>query len=269
MARIDHRPFLQPHPQDLPVVMLHGSASGPRQWTGLSEFLGGRHQTLAPRMPGYGRDDAPDMTVTERADSLMAGVLSGTTALHLVGHSFGAVVALDIAARFPARVASLTLIEPVAFFETDTADRFEAMGRSARVALEEGDAYAASARFIDFWFGAGAWTRSSLAFQQNTARFAGRVMGDFAALMEMKTRRPEFATIAAPVLMQFGTASAPEMAQVGTALAARLPNAEIHRIDGAGHLPHLSDPHVSHPAIGDFLVRSAAGWHSDQRQAAA
>jgi pimeloyl-ACP methyl ester carboxylesterase len=99
------------------IVLVHGGAQG-------SKYLGGdRHfpvqqrlsergyQLIVPDRPGHGRSPYPGRPDDAEADGAWAAELLGDGA-HLVGHSFGACVALAAAAMRPASVRSLTMIEP-------------------------------------------------------------------------------------------------------------------------------------------------------------
>ncbi|WP_434421456.1 alpha/beta fold hydrolase [Nannocystis pusilla] len=98
------------------IVLVHGGAQG-------SEVGGERHfsaqarladrgfQLLVPDRPGHGRTPAPGRPDDAEADGEWVAHLLGDGA-HLVGHSFGGCVALAAAARRPAAVRSLTLVEP-------------------------------------------------------------------------------------------------------------------------------------------------------------
>ncbi len=98
------------------VVLVHGSAQGSRvggdghfsRQSALAE-LGWR--VVVPDRPGHGRSPSPGRPDDAEADGrLVAELLEGGA--HLVGHSFGACVALAAAALRPEAVRSLTLIEP-------------------------------------------------------------------------------------------------------------------------------------------------------------
>src|SRR5206468_10154155 len=81
---------------------------------------------------------------------------------HVVGHSYGGLLALQLALRRPALVRSLALFEPVAFGILDEPADDEARRTLARIELVY-DARAAEAdeawlrAFVDWWSGAGAW----------------------------------------------------------------------------------------------------------------
>jgi pimeloyl-ACP methyl ester carboxylesterase len=95
------------------VVLVHGSVgNGPATW-GAVRPLGERFELVVPNRGGY-----PPNPPLERIDFEQQAVelapLLGDGA-HLVGHSYGGVVALLIAAREPGLVRSLTVSEPPAY----------------------------------------------------------------------------------------------------------------------------------------------------------
>jgi pimeloyl-ACP methyl ester carboxylesterase len=99
------------------IVLVHGSAQGSAALVGERHFpaqqrLGERgYQVILPDRPGHGRSPYPGRPDDAEADGALVAELLGD-GVHLVGHSFGACVALAAAAMKPASVRSLTLIEP-------------------------------------------------------------------------------------------------------------------------------------------------------------
>jgi pimeloyl-ACP methyl ester carboxylesterase len=121
------------------VLLVHGGAGPASTWTGLAPLrsrwtLAVVHRRgFAPSPPPVGRQDfevdADDLT------ALLDASARGRP--HIVAHSYGAVSAAIAAARGPARVRSLTLIEPPFFLPSDDAEvtRFRRMGDAV---LEQG-----------------------------------------------------------------------------------------------------------------------------------
>ena len=101
------------------VVFIHGGAQGTSS-AGHSNFQQqealGREgwELIVPDRPGHGRSPDPSRPDDAEADAVWTAELLGERA-HLVGHSFGGLVAVAAAARRPAAVASLVLIEPALF----------------------------------------------------------------------------------------------------------------------------------------------------------
>ena len=106
-----------------PLVLLHGWAMSPAVWAPLRALLGDR-PVLAPALPGHAgavpaRHAAPEDLLAAWSDALLARLPQQAT---LVGWSLGALLALDIAARHPMRVARLVLISSTARFVADVPD---------------------------------------------------------------------------------------------------------------------------------------------------
>jgi pimeloyl-ACP methyl ester carboxylesterase len=97
------------------VVWLHGP-HGIRGHDPVIAELAKRHTVVAPLAPGFADLAELDAigNVHELAlhyDDVLAAL--GLDAVTLVGHSFGAMAAAEIAAHFPRRVARLALISPI------------------------------------------------------------------------------------------------------------------------------------------------------------
>src|SRR5690349_8336711 len=101
------------------VVCLHSSTGSSAQWRALQDAMASRWEVLAPDLHGHGRSPAlPDGDVSALAadaDAVVAAAGIAARPVHLVGHSYGAAVALQVALRHPRQVRSLTLYEPVVF----------------------------------------------------------------------------------------------------------------------------------------------------------
>jgi pimeloyl-ACP methyl ester carboxylesterase len=93
-----------------PVVLVHGSVVGPQRTWRHQRELAERWSLIMPYRPGFGRSPPLARGDFESEAPLIAELLGGSA--HLVGHSYGAVIALYAAAVRPASVRSLTISEP-------------------------------------------------------------------------------------------------------------------------------------------------------------
>src|SRR3954447_15355491 len=94
------------------IVLLHGAGFDHTTWALHSRWFAHHgYSVLAPDLPGHGRSiGAPLSTITEMADwtaALLDAV--GAAKARLVGHSMGSLIALETAARYPAKVSALGL----------------------------------------------------------------------------------------------------------------------------------------------------------------
>lgn len=110
-----------PRDDGTPLLLLHGLASNGSRFAEFREHtrLAARHRLLAPDLRGHGSALTRRRIDSETwCDDLVALLdAEGLDRAIVVGHSLGAQVALRLAARHPARVAGLVLIDPV-FRET-------------------------------------------------------------------------------------------------------------------------------------------------------
>ena len=101
VERIGHGP---------PVLFVHGDIVGPSLTWRKQRELAERWRLLIPSRPGFG--DSPPLERNDfEVEAPMFAELLGDGA-HLVGHSYGAVIALLAAAERPEAVRSLTVSEP-------------------------------------------------------------------------------------------------------------------------------------------------------------
>jgi pimeloyl-ACP methyl ester carboxylesterase len=98
-----------------PIVLLHGLASAARIWDFVAPLLAGRgYVVTAFDQRGHGESDKPDGDygfATIIADDFAAFQSLGIVRPMLVGHSWGAMVALEYAATYPDSVSALALVD--------------------------------------------------------------------------------------------------------------------------------------------------------------
>jgi pimeloyl-ACP methyl ester carboxylesterase len=92
------------------VLLVHGSVVGPEQTWRKQAPLAERWTLVMPKRPGFGGSPPLERGDFEAEAPLFAELLG--EGAHLVGHSYGAVIALLAAARRPEAVRSLTVSEP-------------------------------------------------------------------------------------------------------------------------------------------------------------
>ena len=125
---------VDPHTDATPVVLLHGGPGMPSSYLGPLEVLADERRVVRYDQIGCGRSDAPDdpalWTVETFVEDLrrLADDL-GLGRFHLLGHSWGGMLALAHAARHPERVASLVLASPLVSVDAWCRDADRLVGR--------------------------------------------------------------------------------------------------------------------------------------------
>jgi pimeloyl-ACP methyl ester carboxylesterase len=95
------------------VVLIHGSGSGGTIAWSAQAPLAERFRLVIPTRPGYAPNPALERIDFEEQADEVAPLLDGDA--HLVGHSYGGVISMLVAAAHPHAVRSLTVSEPPAF----------------------------------------------------------------------------------------------------------------------------------------------------------
>jgi len=243
-----------------PALLLHCSLAHAGAWDGVARALSDRLQMVAPDMVGHGKavDHDPAQDFHDQSTAEAARHMPPAPC-HLIGHSFGATVALRLGLEHPSRVRSLTLIEPVLF-----AAAGKSKGRAANRAalaqvasvLETDDRDAAARAFMGVWGGSTPY--EDLPDSQKRymrARIPLIVASDPALEQDAAGLVPRLGDVTCPVLLIQGGASPAVIDEIQSKLAAKLPNSDRVTINGAGHMAPISHPMETAQAIRAFLDR--------------
>jgi pyruvate dehydrogenase E2 component (dihydrolipoamide acetyltransferase) len=108
--------YLEAGPADAEaVVFIHGFGGDLNSWLFVQPDLAARFRTIALDLPGHGGSTKSvgggDMKTLTAAVAALLDALD-VRAAHLVGHSMGGAIALELAESAPGRVRSVTLISP-------------------------------------------------------------------------------------------------------------------------------------------------------------
>jgi len=111
------------------LVFLHGIAGTTRYWMPRIWPLAADHRIVAVDLLGYGRSPRPWIRYTvDRQIEELHRTIGKRGPVTLVGHSYGAILAVAYAAAHPAQVRRLVLVS-LPFFESESAARSHFAGR--------------------------------------------------------------------------------------------------------------------------------------------
>lgn len=247
------------------VVCLHSNASHSGQWRELMDLLSPTCHVLAP--DGYNAGKSPAWPVDQPLClddevALLEPVLARAgSPLVLVGHSYGAAVALIAALRHPGRVRALALYEPTLFslLEQEAPSPNEADGirhavAAAGEALDRGDTDSAAGNFIDYWMGPGSWVTTPAPRKPAMAESIRQVRRWGDALFNEATPLAALGALDVPVLYMVGARSPASAKGVARLLCATLPQVERLTFDGLGHMGPITHAQPVNTAIARFLA---------------
>jgi pimeloyl-ACP methyl ester carboxylesterase len=266
-AHLDRpEPFFREAGSGPGVVCLHSNASTSGQWRGLIELLAPKHRVFAPDSYGSGKSpEWPSDRVIHLRDevALIEPLLARAgSPLALVGHSYGAAVALIAAVANPGRVRAMALYEPTLFALLDAekpapneADGIRQGVADCGAALDAGDEDAAAERFIDYWMGPGSWKRTPEPRKPPIAASVTNIRRWGHALFGEPTPLAAFRAVDVPVLYMVGKRSTASALGVARLLATALPRVQFVEFENLGHMGPVTHPEQVNRVIEQFLER--------------
>ena len=233
------------------ALFIHGIGSSATAWSQQFERLSGEYTCIAPDLPGYGESPVPAEATLDTFVDNVAAVIQMRRA-HVVGVSFGALVALGLARRHAGLVRSLALADAtlgrasMAGTERESwlANRRRLAGNLAGMSLERARQIAGP--------GASAEVLDEIAAHMRRARPEGYLAAT--EIIAGADARPWLSTIDVPTLVLCGEHDTVTGAQVSASLANGIKQASVCTISGAGHAPHIEVPDEFARALRAFLT---------------
>jgi pimeloyl-ACP methyl ester carboxylesterase len=229
------------------------------------ERLAPRYRVIAADLYGSGKTaawphDAP-MSMDDEVALLRPVFEAAGDRFHLIGHSYGGGIALKAALKYPSRLISLVLYEPV-FFSLLRADapQSEAVREITSVRddttrlIDAGKLEAAAERFIDYWMGKGAWAATPEQRRPALGMSMPSVKRQFHAIFNEPTPLEAFAALDVPILYLTGNKSTAAAHRVAELLRTVLLRVQAEEINGVGHMAPVTHPDIVNPLIERFLA---------------
>ena len=242
------------------ALALHCSLAHSSAWAGLAAALP-EWRVTAPDLPGHGRSAPWDggEGLHDVATRMGQALIEATgEPVDLIGHSFGATIALRLALEHPESVRRLVLIEPVLFSITRGSAEFDAFasGYAAVDAATDATPAEAAALFHGVW-GVGDFVALPKMQQHYMIERMPLVRAQNPVLLDdapglVAPERLE--GLGLPVLLMEGADSPPIIAAIHDRLAARLPGSRRHIQPGAGHMLPITHAAEVGVVVRDFLM---------------
>lgn len=240
-------------PDGAPLMLVHAGVADARMWEPLLPALTPSYRVVRYDMRGAGRTRSAAGTYSPARD--LAGLLDalGIAQAHVVGASFGGLVALELAATEPARVASLVLLA-AALPDIDPSPEMEGFAGAEGAAIEEGRIDDAVAANVEMWARDSTPEVRALVADMQHAAFELQLR-EGAEEVELDPPVSErLGTIDLAVTVAIGDRDVADFARVAGRLSDGLPNARLEHIRDAGHLLALDQP----TAVAQLVDRHVA-----------
>jgi pimeloyl-ACP methyl ester carboxylesterase len=235
------------------IVLLHGAGFDHTTWALHSRWFAHHgFGVLAPDLPAHGRSSgAPLASIADMADWTAALLdASGVAKARLIGHSMGSLIALETAARHPAKVSGLSLIGTAATMT---------VGPDLLKAAEANDH--AAVNMVSIWglgfqaelggsLAPGLWMHSGAQRVLEQCR-PGVLFNDLAACNAYQNALAAAAQVSVSTSFILGERDMMTPLKAGKALAAATPNSRTVVLSCAGHMMMVERPDELLAALQD------------------
>lgn len=235
-----------------PLLLLHGWGASSLSWAPVAGALEERFRVITPDLPGFGFSQEPPAAwgVAEYAD-VVAGLLASTGlgSAHVVGHSFGGVVATALATSKPELVKRLVLVaSPVVRLKADGQVRSRISGYG-RVKLLASLLPPFKERILE-------WGR--MKYGSEDYRNAGSMRPTLVKVLGEDLRHV-LPNVGVPTLLVYGENDEDvPLAAAEVAVQALPDSARLVVMPGAGHFPFLDDSQAFLQTLTEFLQPAEA-----------
>ena len=247
-----------------PVVFIHGAFIADTFRPLLAEpSLADRYRLILYHRPGYAgssRNSGPVSVARQAADCRALLRHLGVARAHVVGHSYGGAIALQLALDTPDVVHSLALLEPALMVGASAEGYRRSLTQGAERYRDVGAAVVVDEFLQARWPGYRAVLDRVLpeAFAQAVADAGTWFEHEMPGLLDWRFGEAEAQRIGRPALSVLGGESdalSPRFGEAHRLLLAWLPQAEAFVLPGTTHFLQVQDPRGMAEALAAFWVR--------------
>ena len=241
-----------------PLVLVHGAWNWAEHWVGVAEALSDAHACLVMDRRGRGSSgDGVDYSLDRELEDIAAVLNAAGPGASLLGHSSGAIYALETSRRIP--VGRLILYEPPLRW----AERGDPAGLvdRIRVLVDEGRFEEAATLFFSE---EGRLPREALAFLRSRPEWHSMValapvcVREWEAILGAGLSVDRYRDLSMPTLLLAGSENLDHPSMATEALAATLPDVRTAVLDGHGHMANRTDPALAAEEVRRFLATTAS-----------
>jgi 3-oxoadipate enol-lactonase len=250
---------------ELPVVLIHAGVADRRMWDPVWPALTAERDAVKLDLRGFGESATrPDGALSPVADVLNTVTEIGVGRCHLVGASFGAGVAVEVALTRPELVASMLLSAPGGSLIGEVTPDLRAFIEAERTALAAGDLEAAVEANLTWWVDgprrdAGDVDRVVRDLVRQMQLRAFQVTADWDDVQERELDPPaldQLADLRVPTLVLVGALDLDAIAVAARRVADGISGARLVDWPDTAHLPSSERPTDFLALLRDWLTPS-------------
>ncbi len=233
-----------------PVLLLHGVGLRAEAWHAQIDALSSEYLVIAPHMPGHGGSPCADTmnSLGDFADAYLPLVESLSEPALVIGHSMGALIALDLACRMPSHVCGVAALNGV--FKRSAQATAAVQARASKL---DGQQAPDPAPTLERWFGSApsparsaceTWLRGAdpAGYKRAYKAFASAQVPSEAALK----------TLSCPALFATGALEPNSTPKMSHEMASLAPQGKAIIVDDAAHMMPMTHPAAVNKMLLEF-----------------
>ncbi|MBA2681736.1 MAG: alpha/beta hydrolase [Ktedonobacteraceae bacterium] len=242
-----------------PLLLLHAGVADSRMWDDQFPIFAQHYRTLPYDLRGFGQSRWESGPFASYEDPVALFNLLGVQKAHVIGISFGAIVALDFALAHPERVASLVLVAP-SVGGTQPSEQIRRFSQEEDALVEKGDLPAATELNLRFWVDGPQRTATQVnptvrqrVYEMQYHAFTVPMPEDADEQELQPSAITRLADVRVPTLIIVGDLDLPEKLELTAHLASSIPGARSEIITGAAHMVSMEQPQQFNRIVLNFL----------------
>ncbi len=242
-----------------PLLLLHAGIADSRMWDEQFPIFAQHYRTMRYDLRGFGQSRWEPGPYAAYEDPVALFNLLDVQKAHVIGASFGAMVALDFALAHPERVASLVLVAP-GVSGTQLSEQVHGFFQEEDALVEKGDLSAATELNLRFWVDGPQRTPNQVnpivrqrVYEMQYHAFTVPMPED---ANEQELQPPaitRLADVRVPTLIIVGDLDLPEKLELAAHMVSSIPSARSEIIPGAAHMVSMEQPQEFNRIVLDFL----------------
>ena len=252
------------------VLFVHSTGTGPFLWAGVPDAAIRGRSRLLPANLGYPPNELVErgrtVTVADDAAEVLKAVPASASRVHVVAHSYGALVALEAIPALANRLASVFFFEPVVFGALAVAEDApgidaEAVQQARSFAehpwflhdMEKGGRAEWLEVFVDYWNRPGSWSRMPEQMRELSLALGWKMFQEVRTIFFDERPFASF-RIPAPTTIAVGDRTTLASRAMSRALAHGRPNVRLVEVAGVGHMAPLTHAAKVHEELARHMA---------------
>ncbi len=242
-----------------PLLLIHAGIADSRMWDEQFSVFAQHYRVIRYDMRGYGKTEVPAGPVSNHGD--VANLLSHlyVEKAHILGISFGGLVALDFTLAYPEMVAALILVTP-SVSGRQLSEREQQFIEEENASLEKEDLAGATEVNLRTWVDGPTRTPQQVApavrervRQMQMHAFSVPVPEEAEELLLSPPAYARLAEVHAPTLLLVGDADLPDRLTLTDELTSAIAGAQQVVIPGVAHMVSMEKPEEFNHIVLNFL----------------